>query len=510
MVAPLTSSKPLAAVPAGVAAVPGLQTLSPLRRYSRAQFPNFDLEVDGRRWIDSRQPDVISGYVNPPNYGPVTQFNVTLYPALKNDSTMANYNNYCSGTGGPVALWQGGIDGERGWSYWGGNCCDGGGAGQDASYFKRGNLGMPMGMLWNATSPAPLPNFAAWVLPPRADWGERLENLPTFSAYQDPGWFSMNFAITGIDASARSLNFSADGVWPSGGFQGGRNTWGSNMGSDDNRLNSGPWYVENVFAELDAPGEFYYNATSRQLFIFYNASGAPPADFALVASQLEVFFNLSGSAAAPVADVTFAGVAFRDQRTALLDPWLVPSGGDWSLRRAGALHLEGTERATVSGCAFVRTDANAIFLAAYNRNATVEHCEFQWLGMSAIATFGFAAFEDGTAGTQPWGTVIAHNHAHELGLYELQSSFLFSSKAALTRVESNILYNEGRALINWNDGFGGGNNITQNLIFNSCRESGDHGPDAHSHWRRVADLRAAALGRHAQLSQRQLRRLARI
>ena len=127
-------------------------------------------------------------------------------------------------------------------------------------------------------------------------------------------------------------------------------------------------------------------------------------------------------------------------------------------------------------CAFVRTDANAIFLAAYNRNATVEHCEFQWLGMSAIATFGFAAFEDGTAGTQPWGTVIAHNHAHELGLYELQSSFLFSSKAALTRVESNILYNEGRALINWNDGFGGGNNITQNLIFNSCRQSGDHGP----------------------------------
>jgi hypothetical protein len=114
------------------------------------------------------------------------------------------------------------------------------------------------------------------------------------------------------------------------------------------------------------------------LYVFYNASGAPPADFALVASQLEVFFNLSGSAAAPVADVTFAGVAFRDQRTALLDPWLVPSGGDWSLRRAGALHLEGTERVTVEGCAFVRTDANAIFLAAYNRNATIAHNEFQW------------------------------------------------------------------------------------------------------------------------------------
>ena len=27
-----------------------------------------------------------------------------------------------------------------------------------------------------------------------------------------------------------------------------------------------------------------------------------------------------------------------------------------------------------------------------------------------------------------------------------------------------------------NDGFGGGNNATRNLLFNTCRETGDHGP----------------------------------
>jgi len=31
-------------------------------------------------------------------------------------------------------------------------------------------------------------------------------------------------------------------------------------------------------------------------------------------------------------------------------------------------------------------------------------------------------------------------------------------------------------MINVNDGFGGGNNITLNSIFNTCRQSGDHGP----------------------------------
>jgi hypothetical protein len=30
--------------------------------------------------------------------------------------------------------------------------------------------------------------------------------------------------------------------------------------------------------------------------------------------------------------------------------------------------------------------------------------------------------------------------------------------------------------INLNDGFGGSSRIAQNLIFNFCRESGDHGP----------------------------------
>jgi hypothetical protein len=32
-----------------------------------------------------------------------------------------------------------------------------------------------------------------------------------------------------------------------------------------------------------------------------------------------------------------------------------------------------------------------------------------------------------------------------------------------------------RAAVNFNDGFGGGNSVSNNLIFNTCRESGDHG-----------------------------------
>jgi hypothetical protein len=245
------------------------------------------------------------------------------------------------------------------------------------------------------------------------------------------------------------LNMSADGVWPSGGWQGGRTM--ENRDPDNltvsSPMGSGPWFVSNVFEELTAPGEYFFDPVARELYVFYNASAGtpPPADWALVASQLEVFFNLTGTPDAPVADVTFAGLGLRDQRTAQLDRWYDPSGGDWGIRRAGLFHLEGTERVSITGNTFYRTDANAIFLAAYNRNATVAHCEFAFVGMSSVVTFGKTHQDDGTGGEQPWGTVLAYNKAQEFGTYQLQSSFWFNAKATLTRAEGNIIFNIPRA-----------------------------------------------------------------
>ena len=56
-----------------------------------------------------------------------------------------------------------------------------------------------------------------------------------------------------------------------------------------------------------------------------------------------------------------------------------------------------------------------------------------------------------------------------------QSSFYFQAKTAQASVTNNIVFNILRAAINFNDGFGGDILIEGNLIFNTCRESGDHG-----------------------------------
>ena len=71
---------------------------------------------------------------------------------------------------------------------------------------------------------------------------------------------------------------------------------------------------------------------------------------------------------------------------------------------------------------------------------------------------------------------VLRNSAREIGLYEKQSSFYVQAKTALTTIDGNVFFNGPRAGINFNDGFGGGDVIRNNLVFSTCRESGDHGP----------------------------------
>ena len=62
-------------------------------------------------------------------------------------------------------------------------------------------------------------------------------------------------------------------------------------------------------------------------------------------------------------------------------------------------------------------------ISAYNRNTTVEHSEFAWMGGSAIAAWGWTDEisdggvhgVDGTTGTFPRYTKVLYNLFHEIG-----------------------------------------------------------------------------------------------
>ena len=83
---------------------------------------------------------------------------------------------------------------------------------------------------------------------------------------------------------------------------------------------------------------------------------------------------------------------------------------------------------------------------------------------------------DARDGNQPIGTRIIGNIVNDIGVWQKQSSMWFQAITAQTLVQGNVHFNGPRAGINVDDGMGGGDEIVGNLLANTCRESGDHGP----------------------------------
>jgi hypothetical protein len=285
-----------------------------------------------------------------------------------------------------------------------------------------------------------------------------LPNLP----YRDPRgaiiqtwrpghWASWMYEVADYTWDGTTANFSL----PFGGFQGSR---GENEGEDT--------YIENVFEELDSPSEWFFDPSSSTLYLWFNATSgtAPPMDLVMTTKGFSHLFNITGTQADPVKGVTIQGLGMRDTAYTYMDPHSFPSGGDWTLERSAVVFIEGTEGTNVSGCIFERIDGNAVLLSAYNRNVSVTHNEFVWIGATAVALWGNTESSgsgngdavmppgygaDGTAGNQPRFSLIAYNLCHELGIWEKQSSCYTQFKSAQNTLWRNIMYNGPRANVNF-------------------------------------------------------------
>ena len=133
-----------------------------------------------------------------------------------------------------------------------------------------------------------------------------------------------------------------------------------------------------------------------------------------------------------------------------------------------------------------------VFLAGWNRNATVTRSELTQIGDSAIALWGYTNGTDpaqppgtgidGSSGNQPRGTVGSRCLCHEYGFFQKQSSCVHMGKSMETAILENVFFNGPRAHVNQNDAFGGGSLMARNVMWSSCRESSDHGvPTSSAH-----------------------------
>jgi len=454
--------------------IPSLLTKS--RRYYRARYPNSDPEINqwgynsaGHLDYCIRGEKVLEWTMPPPGTPPnFTFFDFAKNPPpgvpVKNDSTMDGYNQYGSGHGGVCSeVW--GIEAD---SYWCSNSSQGGWSEVDRECATSGQMQLPVGMTYNYTDDRLLPVRGA----------SSLEGGYVF-AWHSQSWAMHMFEITSHSQVDANMKFAKGG-----GKQGGRNwcrcdqcTYAAGWcgqhqdppNDDDVRLIGGDWMIENVLDFLDQPGEYFFDKDTFHLYVMPNATD--DLDDMTIAMQTE-FIGLRN-----IENVRIQDLTFRDQAATFMeDDWSAPSGGDWSLHRGGAIFIENASNVTIRGCNFFRLDGNAIFLSRKTRNVHIQHNHFEWLGENAIATWGDTDGYDATAENYPMYTLIEYNVMRELGIYEKQSSAVGHAKAALTTIRKNIMFNIARAAINFNDMVGGGDVVDGNLIFNTCRESGDHGP----------------------------------
>lgn len=82
---------------------------------------------------------------------------------------------------------------------------------------------------------------------------------------------------------------------------------------------------------------------------------------------------------------------------------------------------------------------------------------------------------DGRAGNQPRYTRVVGNLIREVGMYQKQSAAWVQHLTAATHFEGNVAMNGPHAALDFNDGFGGGDVVAGNLMFNWDRQTIYHG-----------------------------------
>eukprot|EP00037_Helgoeca_nana_P024366 m.258539 g.258539 ORF g.258539 m.258539 type:complete len:924 (+) comp26623_c0_seq1:107-2878(+) len=430
-----------AQLPSGVSLPPSPQLRVDGKRSTRARFPNSNPETE--QWPTGWVPDAQTWLpAKPPKSSPTNIQVVNKMLQTRNDgATLAETKNYSGGIGGPCEVF------SPPFSYWCSAHPAGGGGFQ---YYVPSGMQLPSDTFPAGTDPS--------------KWASGGTGA-TVHAFRKSHWASWMFDVDSVTSD--TIHFGV------GGYQGCR----GGPGQD--------WFVENVLELLDSPGEHFIDEKTNTIYFAANStSGPPPQDLELAVPALKIIVLVNATQADPVKSLTFNNIGFRDAAPTYMDPHGVPSGGDWALERLGAVFLEGTVGLSINTCLFERLDGNGVMISGFNRGVSIINSHFAWTGGTAIAAWGRTdelSDEgihgwDATSGDIPQGTIVEGNIMRESGIWEKQSSCFFQAKTAGSILRRNLCFNLPRAGFNFNDGAAGGDQVHENLIFNSCRETSDHGP----------------------------------
>lgn len=251
--------------------------------------------------------------------------------------------------------------------------------------------------------------------------------------------------------------------------------------------------VENVFEELDVPGEWFFDERKSMLYYF------PFPDTDIDSAKIEIvrlkhLIEFQGTKENPVQFVHLKGLVFKHAARSFMENREQLLRSDWTVYRGGALVFNGATECVVENCEFDQLGGNSIFVNNYNRRLTFKSCYIHHGGANGIAfvgdpemvrsplfRYGVQDFEkmDRTPGPKgenyPADCLVEDCLITMTGRDEKQTSPVQISMSHKITVRHCSIYDVPRAGINISEGTFGGHVIENCDVFNTVLETGDHG-----------------------------------
>jgi hypothetical protein len=297
-----------------------------------------------------------------------------------------------------------------------------------------------------------------------------------FHAMHPALWGDFTWIITGKDANGEVLK------------EGG---WQNNRGG---AIHAEIRFVENIFEELDAPGEWYLNPTTHTLY-FYPPAGLDLKTATVEATCLRTLVEFRGDETNPVRFVRLKGLTFRQAARTVMDTKEPLLRTDWAIYRGGAIFFNGAEDCSLEDAVIDQVGGNAVFVNNYNRRIAILGSLITKAGASGIAfvgdqqaarspLFNYSQVQnldkiDPTPGPQtnnyPANCLVDNCLITLTGRVEKQTAGVEIDLAQDITVRHCSIYDMPRAGINIGDGCWGGHVIEFCDVFDTVRETGDHG-----------------------------------
>ena len=289
----------------------------------------------------------------------------------------------------------------------------------------------------------------------RADW----TNLTDVEVIVYHFWTDSHVPILSVDSEKNLVTFAHKA---------------GKVFTDDFTENGARYIVENVFEGLDAPGEWYLNRRSGELF-YYPLPGEEPAKAEVVAPVSPAHLRLEGRAAerAYVEHLNFWNLSFRYSRFEL------PPGNSNDRQGSSSVPAAITLRGARS-CAFEQCHVSLLGTFAFDVMAGCSDNQFVGNEVGYIAAGGFRV-NGGTDRDPPWertrgnritdnwlhhygqdfpsavgvlltdteGNTVAHNHIHHGGYTGISIGWVWGYMRSVSqhnRIEYNHIHHIGGVL----------------------------------------------------------------